>query len=790
MKAIKVIFLFIFFLVISACSSGGGDAPTDSPGTVVDSGVNVFDITSSVSTTTAGVVQGFVITARDDQNNVLTSYTGTINLTTSDPNAELSWSTITYNAGMAGVANVNIKFKTAGPHDIQVSESTFVNAASGIMSGFNVTSAPLKNFVLTTLSSTVAGQAQTLTVTAVDEFSNVVSNYLGSTQISSTDSAGVYPTSMTFIPTDLGIKTFTYNLYTAGPRIITVVDGSISGSSTNTNTISVIPASPSQLVLENIPSTAGAGVLQNSQATLKDTYNNIATNYIGNFTISSSDSGAILPSSINFTLIGAGIALFSYDLHTMGNQTITVSNLSLGLSQTSANILVSVGAPSSTLSTLIISPTSGPADNITTATITVNIKDAYNNNISGIPVTLTSASSGVTLTQPASNTNTSGIAIGTIKSSQNGLKTISISSPTGLSSVSGNITYSAPVLTAPQNLVLTGRGSETVSPVISWSAPSQTGMGISYYEVAIGTTSGAQNTLAWKTIPGGSSINSYTIQNAVDTFSLSLAFDTTYYLSLRAVDQSSVVSSAVTSSWVITWTPRAFGSSLKFWFDGADASTITLDGSSRVSQWRDKSANTFVLNQATATDRPSSVNFLNSKGLVFDTVSKRLASTTAATFLDTDGFSAFFVQQTAAVGNWRVLLSTYSNKNFMLFSTYSGTAYRFFNGAHSSTGLQSTNTQVTGYIAVPSGTFTDRRDGTQVSSVSIAATTHATNNFAIGNYYLTNQTGTGVSTIGEVVVLETGSNLSSWEKIEGYLAHKWGLQANLPTGHPYKSVAP
>jgi hypothetical protein len=26
--------------------------------------------------------------------------------------------------------------------------------------------------------------------------------------------------------------------------------------------------------------------------------------------------------------------------------------------------------------------------------------------------------------------------------------------------------------------------------------------------------------------------------------------------------------------------------------------------------------------------------------------------------------------------------------------------------------------------------------------------------------------------------------------MEGYLAWKWGLQANLPSGHPYKSAAP
>jgi len=43
--------------------------------------------------------------------------------------------------------------------------------------------------------------------------------------------------------------------------------------------------------------------------------------------------------------------------------------------------------------------------------------------------------------------------------------------------------------------------------------------------------------------------------------------------------------------------------------------------------------------------------------------------------------------------------------------------------------------------------------------------------------------------IAEFVVVEDSST-SIQEKIEGYLAHKWGLSANLPNNHPYKSSAP
>ena len=35
-----------------------------------------------------------------------------------------------------------------------------------------------------------------------------------------------------------------------------------------------------------------------------------------------------------------------------------------------------------------------------------------------------------------------------------------------------------------------------------------------------------------------------------------------------------------------------------------------------------------------------------------------------------------------------------------------------------------------------------------------------------------------------------GTDMSAIEKAEGYLAHKWGLESNLPNTHPYKTVAP
>lgn len=44
--------------------------------------------------------------------------------------------------------------------------------------------------------------------------------------------------------------------------------------------------------------------------------------------------------------------------------------------------------------------------------------------------------------------------------------------------------------------------------------------------------------------------------------------------------------------------------------------------------------------------------------------------------------------------------------------------------------------------------------------------------------------------IGEIVVTQSILATSDRQKMEGYMAHKWGLESSLPGGHPYKSLPP
>jgi hypothetical protein len=79
-----------------------------------------------------------------------------------------------------------------------------------------------------------------------------------------------------------------------------------------------------------------------------------------------------------------------------------------------------------------------------------------------------------------------------------------------------------------------------------------------------------------------------------------------------------------------------------------------------------------------------------------------------------------------------------------------------------------------------------------VEGNALAATS---GNFAISTYGLANQASGSPETlngnIAEVIVYTTSLTTTQRQQVEGYLAWKWGLQANLPAStHPYRTFKP
>lgn len=253
----------------------------------------------------------------------------------------------------------------------------------------------------------------------------------------------------------------------------------------------------------------------------------------------------------------------------------------------------------------------------------------------------------------------------------------------------------------------------------------------------------------------------------------------------------------------VGWTPAALGSALALWLDAADASTITLNGST-VSQWRDKSGNARHASQPTAANQPTytASAFAGKPGLTFDGVDDNLA-----------------VNYNYA-GNQATLYAVVSrlpggSTEQFVFSSYGGTngtpllAPMWALGFNLVTG---TNWATYGNATFLSGGVTLTTDGTPfalglVSDISGSVLDAYTNGTRTGQYGAAprytlggarNFIGAEVNgasrflsgRVSEIIQTETVLSTTDRERLEGYLAWKWGLEANLPSGHPFRNTPP
>jgi protocatechuate 3,4-dioxygenase beta subunit len=144
--------------------------------------------------------------------------------------------------------------------------------------------------------------------------------------------------------------------------------------------------------------------------------------------------------------------------------TVTINGITV-TNPPSATLTVLPGAPSLTVSTVSAAPTTLVAGNGTSATVTVTVKDAFGNPISGASVTL--ASAGGTITQPAATTNASGATTGSVSYATAGAKTVSA---TVNGTLSLSQTASITVNPAPTTVTFNPPGAATAGVAFSVTA--------------------------------------------------------------------------------------------------------------------------------------------------------------------------------------------------------------------------------------------------------------------------------------------------------------------------------
>ena len=267
------------------------------------------------------------------------------------------------------------------------------------------------------------------------------------------------------------------------------------------------------------------------------------------------------------------------------------------------------------------------------------------------------------------------------------------------------------------------------------------------------------------------------------------------------------------------WNPSMISTAL--WLDAADASTINAT-SGAVNGWNDKSgggvnfSSSSTLRPATGSeslggknvitfdgtnDNMNAGNALNSVWTgsafnIFYAAKNNNADSISGIILSKNSGSPFNLRQFASyIRNNRSELATHYTLDVSNFTTVGGSTnisnsqWVICSQAYTNTGSGSANTTtrvamtVNGAVETPLVSSFAGNLGTTPSAsglLSIGATV------ADGTQNALNLNGA----IAEIVVTSSVLSTLNRQKLEGYLAHKWGLGANLPVDHPYKTVGP
>ena len=259
------------------------------------------------------------------------------------------------------------------------------------------------------------------------------------------------------------------------------------------------------------------------------------------------------------------------------------------------------------------------------------------------------------------------------------------------------------------------------------------------------------------------------------------------------------------------WTPDELGTDLTLWLDASDASTITESGG-LVSQWDDKSGNgNHVINTTASTQPDYLTTGWNGKPTVSFTRTGQefLFKAGVSNFAANGDFtiaSAFEFLETSnnwdMVAGWRSVPNSQTPPNsgapiLQGISTAQQIGYYDTDATAALIKVDVTSRLgkkiatigrsggVNGQGGAATVTCTGFSQATYITNVTQNFTSEAATGFQIGGRQQSS-TAYGDKYISEIVGCNAKLSTSDRQKLEGYLAWKWGLEANLPVDHPYR----
>lgn len=203
----------------------------------VFSTVKKFTVTTTNgATASAGSTVTYTVTAVNATNQPVNTFDGVVKLSSTDKNAVFGQGT-SLNL-VNGTATFTVTYKTAGKQTVTAAD-TGKGLIKGLSVGMTVTAGAASSFTASGAALTTNSKPYNLTITVLDAFGNIVKNYAGTVQVTSS-AAATLPANYTFTAANAGKKTLAVTPTATGLRTITVTDTG-NGGLTSSVTTRVLP---------------------------------------------------------------------------------------------------------------------------------------------------------------------------------------------------------------------------------------------------------------------------------------------------------------------------------------------------------------------------------------------------------------------------------------------------------------------------------------------------------------------------------------------------------------------
>ncbi len=186
-------------------------------------------VLSAPTSSLAGSVFAFTVTAEDTLGNTATGYTGTVHVRSSDSKAVLSADAVL----TGGIGYFGAALLTAGRQTLTVTDTTN-SGLNGTSAAITVNAEAASHFTVAAPALAVTGNSVAFTVTAEDPFNNTAAGYTGTVHFTSSDAAATLPTNATLTN---GVGVFHATLQSPGSQTLTATDASAATITGTSNTV-------------------------------------------------------------------------------------------------------------------------------------------------------------------------------------------------------------------------------------------------------------------------------------------------------------------------------------------------------------------------------------------------------------------------------------------------------------------------------------------------------------------------------------------------------------------------